>query len=72
MLPSPSSRSLRFRLQESPDLGQWSDLNLEQRIIGTPRNMGDGTEFVEVLGTLPFSGPATAPKGFLRVAVEKP
>jgi hypothetical protein len=64
--------SLHFRLQESSNLGQWTDLNLEQRIIGTPQNMGDGTEFVEVRGTLPMNGPAAAPKGFLRVAVEKP
>jgi hypothetical protein len=64
--------SLRFRVLESPDLGQWFDLNLEQRIIGTPQNMGDGTEFVEVLGTLPVTGPDAVPKGFLRVAVEKP
>ena len=64
--------SLRFRVQESPDLGQWIDLNLAQQIIGTPQNMGDGTEFVEVLGTLPVTGPDAEPKGFLRVAVEKP
>jgi hypothetical protein len=64
--------SLRFRVQESADLGEWTDLDLEQRTIGTPQNMGDGTEFVKVIGTLPFAGPDTEPKGFLRVAVEKP
>jgi hypothetical protein len=64
--------SLRFRVQESPDLGAWTDLNLESRIIGIPQNMGDGTEFVNVLGTLPITGLDAEPKGFLRVAVEKP
>ena len=34
--------------------------------------MGDGTEFVNVLGSLPVTGPNAEPKGFLRVAVEKP
>jgi hypothetical protein len=34
--------------------------------------MGDGTEYVEVFGTLPITGPDAEPKGFLRVAVEKP
>lgn len=64
--------SLRFRVRESADLGQWTDLNLEQRIHGTPQNMGDGTEFVKVLGTLPITSPDAKPKGFLRVAMEKP
>ena len=64
--------SLRFRVQESNNLGQWTDLNPEQRIIGTPQNMGDGTEFVNVLGTLPITGANAEPKGFMRVAVEKP
>lgn len=64
--------SLRFRVQESANLGQWTDLNLESRIIGTPQNMGDGTEFVNVLGTLPITGPDAEPKGFLRVAIKKP
>ena len=32
---------------------------------------GDGTEFVNVLGTLPVTGPNAEPKGFLRVAVER-
>jgi hypothetical protein len=64
--------SVRFRLQESDNLGQWTDLNLEQRIIGVPQNMGDGTEFATLLGTIPATGPNAEPKGFLRVAVEKP
>ena len=64
--------SLRFRVQESANLGQWTDLNLESRIIGTPQNMGDGTEFVNVLGTLPITGPDAESKGFMRVAVKKP
>lgn len=64
--------SLRFQVQESANLGEWTDLDLESRIIGTPQSMGDGTEFVNVLGTLPIIGPDAAPKGFLRVVVDKP
>lgn len=64
--------SLRFRVQESANLGEWTDLDLESRIIGTPQSMGDGTEFVNVLGTLPITGPDAEPKGFLRVVVDKP
>lgn len=64
--------SLLYRVQESPDLGSWSNLALPHRIIGTPQNMGDGTEYVEVLGTRPITGSQAVPKGFLRVAVEKP
>jgi len=63
---------LLFRVQESTDLGFWNNLPLPQQILGTPQNMGDGTEYVNVLGTLPISGPNAVPKGFLRVAVEKP
>lgn len=68
----PGDASLHFRVQESTNLGQWFDLDLEQGIIGTPQDMGDGTEFVEVLGTLPITGPDAEPMGFLRVTVEKP
>jgi hypothetical protein len=64
--------SLIYRVQESTNLGQWTDLNLNNRMIGTPQNMGDGTESVEVMGTLPMNGVDAAPKGFLRVNVEKP
>jgi len=63
--------SLLFRVQESSDLGFWNVLPMPQQIIGTPQNMGDGTERVNVLGTLPITGPNAEPKGFLRVAVEK-
>lgn len=31
-----------------------------------------GTEHVNVRGTLPITGPGAVPRGFLRVAVEKP
>jgi len=64
--------SLLFRVQESPDLGFWNNLPLPQQILGTPQNMGDGTEHVNVLGTLPITGPDAESQGFLRVAVEKP
>lgn len=64
--------SLLFRVQESTDLRLWNNLSLPQQISGTPQDMGDGTEYVNVLGTLPINGPAAEPKGFLRVAVEKP
>lgn len=64
--------SLLYRVQESPDLGSWSNLTLSQRIIGTPQNVGDGTEYVEVLGTRPITGAQALSKGFMRVVVEKP
>ena len=64
--------SLLLRVQESADLGIWNNLNLPQQIIGTPQNMGDGTEQVNVRGTLPVSGTNPAPRGFLRVVAEKP
>jgi hypothetical protein len=64
--------ALQFHVQESADLGFWTNLPLPQQILGTPQNMGDGTEHVNVLGTLPISGPDAEPKSFLRVAVEKP
>lgn len=64
--------NLLFRVQESPDLGIWTNLPMPQQILGTSQNMGDGTEHVNVLGTLPITGPDAEPKGFLRVAVEKP
>jgi Cohesin domain len=64
--------SLYFQVQESPDLQTWSDLSLPQQLIGTPQNLGDGTEFVNVLGTIPATGANAEPHGFMRVVVEKP
>jgi hypothetical protein len=64
--------SLQYRVQESADLGFWNNLPLPQQILGTPQNMGDGTEYVNVLGTLPIRGPDAEAMGFLRVVVEKP
>jgi hypothetical protein len=64
--------ALRFRLQESRDLGFWNDLNLSQQTIGTPQNMGDGTELVNMRGTLSATGVNAEPRGFLRVVVERP
>jgi hypothetical protein len=63
--------SLLFNVQESPDLGIWGDLNLSSQTIGTPQNMGDGTEFVSVRGTIPVAGVNAESKGFLRVVVER-
>ena len=63
--------SLYFQVQESPDLQTWSDLSLPQQLIGTPQNLGDGTEFVNVLGTIPATGANAEPHGFMRVMVEK-
>lgn len=63
--------SLQFRVQESADLGAWSNLNLTQQIIGTPQLIGDGTELVNVMGSVPMNGPDGQPQGFLRVVVEK-
>ena len=56
------AHSLTYSVQESTSLGQWVDLDLNQRIIGTPRDMGDGTEQVEVRG-LPMTGPDAAGGG---------
>jgi hypothetical protein len=64
--------TLLFRVQESADLGVWNNLNLPQQVIGTPQNMGDGTEYVSVRGTLPATGANRAPRGFLRVVAERP
>jgi hypothetical protein len=63
--------SLALRVQESADLGMWSNLPLPQQIIGTPQNMGDGTEHVNVRGTMPITGPNAQPKVFMRVEVQK-
>lgn len=62
---------LLVKVQESADLVNWADLPLPQQILGAPQNMGDGTEYVEVLGTRPVTGPAAEPKGFMRVKVQK-
>jgi hypothetical protein len=64
--------TLHFQVQESPDLKTWNDLGLPQQLIGAPQNMGDGTEFVNVLGTIPATGANAEPHGFMRVVVEKP
>lgn len=64
--------SLLFRVQESPDLGIWNDLDLSQQITGTAQIMGDGTEFINVRGTIPATGVNAQPRGFLRVVVERP
>lgn len=64
--------ALIVRVQESQNLGLWNDLNLPQQIVGTPQNMGDGTEFICVRGLIPAAGINAQPRGFLRVAVERP
>jgi hypothetical protein len=64
--------SLLFHVQESPDLSLWGDLNLSSQTLGTPQNMGDGTEFVSVRGTIPVAGLGAAPKGFLQLKVGRP
>lgn len=64
--------SLLYRVQESSNLSLWNDLNLSLQLTGVPMNMGDGTEFVGVRGTIPMSGTGAALRGFLRVIVEKP
>jgi len=64
--------TLLWRVRESTDLSLWYDLNLSQQIIGEPVDMGDGTEFVLVSGTIPMSALNAAPSGFLRIVVEKP
>lgn len=64
--------ALLFRVQESPDLGTWSNLSLPQQLVGPPQNMGDGTEFVNVFGTIPAMGANAQPRGFLRVVAERP
>lgn len=63
---------LDFRVQETPVLGSWSDLDLEQQMIGPPQAMGDGTEWVTVRGTIPITGENALPRGFLRVKVATP
>ena len=63
---------LRLRVQQSTDLVGWNDLDLAEQTLGTPQNMDDGTEFVNVLGTIPLTGEDAAPGVFLRVAVDRP
>jgi hypothetical protein len=64
--------SLFFRVQESLDLGVWHNLSLPQQLTGPPQDMGDGTEFVNVHGTIPAAGLNAQPRGFLRVVAERP
>ena len=64
--------SLLYRVKESANLNLWNDLNLTLLMTGAPMNMGDGTEFVGVRGTIPLSGVGAGSRGFLRVVVEKP
>jgi hypothetical protein len=64
--------SLSIGVQESVDLGIWNDVSLPQYLIGPPQNMGDGTERVNVRGTLPATGANAEPRGFLRVVAERP
>jgi hypothetical protein len=63
--------SLLFKVQESPDLGEWTNVPQPQQLLETPEDMGDGTEYVEVLGMIPMTAPGAGSKGFMRVAVEK-
>lgn len=63
---------LVYRVRESPDLSFWEYLDLSQQIVGSPVDMGDGTEFVQVRGTIPLSGPNAASSAFLQVVVAKP
>jgi hypothetical protein len=67
----PGDGSLLVRVEQSPDLGVWHDLPVVQHLLAPPEDMGDGTEFVEIMGTLPLTGPQAEPQGFLRVVVEK-
>lgn len=62
--------SFTFRVEETENFGTWTDINWNQRIIGVPQDQGDGTEYVEVSGTLPMNGAQARPRGFMRVAVE--
>lgn len=64
--------SLSIRVQETEDLSLWNDLNLSNQIMGPPQNMGDGTEYISVRGTIPVSGLNAEHRGFLRVLVERP
>ncbi|MEY4485025.1 MAG: hypothetical protein RL693_2477, partial [Verrucomicrobiota bacterium] len=64
--------SLSLRVQETADLSLWSDLNLSNQTIGVPQNMGDGTEFIHVRGTIPVSGLNAEHRGFLRIVAERP
>ena len=64
--------TLLYRVRESANLSLWNDLNVSQQMIGLPLNMGDGTEFVRVRGTIPMSGLNAEPRGFLRAVAEKP
>ena len=68
----PGDPGLLYRVQESAALGSWNDLSIPLQTIGTPQDMGDGTEYVTVRGTMPVTGPNAKAQGFLRVAVEKP
>ena len=61
--------NLRFMLRESLDMQDWTELAIPQRQIGPAVNMGDGTEYVEVLGSLPVNGPAAPAGGFLKLEV---
>lgn len=64
--------ALSFRVQQSTNLMDWTDLVLQDRLIGSPTNMGDGTEYLEIQSTLPVDGPSAQPKGFMRVVVDRP
>jgi len=64
--------SLHYKLQESSDLGSWNDLDLTQQTLNVPQNIGDGTEFVNVFGTLQMAGPNSQSRGFLRIVVKRP
>jgi hypothetical protein len=67
----PGDSTLRYLVQESTDLDAWRDLTMPYQLVGPPLDMGDGTEFVKMAGTLPVTGPDAAPTGFMRVKVEK-
>jgi len=61
-----------YKVQESGDLSTWYDLSISGRMRGTPQDMLDGTEYIEVLGSRAITGPAAEVKGFMRVVVESP
>jgi hypothetical protein len=62
--------NLNYLLQECSNLGGWSSINPDLRLVVPPVDLGDGTERVTVRAEQPLDLPQAPARSFLRIAVE--
>lgn len=64
--------SLLYRVWESANLGNWTEVDVPSRLLQLPENQSDGTERVTVRSSFQNSGLGASPNGFMKVEVLKP